>query len=510
MSLFYKILNNQYRDSVSLMQVSKRLLADPAVKQASVVMATEANLEQLQHAGLALDIATKPTDLLIVIEGDATEENRLMDMAMTLLTPAKVDTQVTVETPTSLALAKREHTDINLALISVPGLYAASEALKALARGLNVMLFSDNVSVEQERTIKEYAHAHGLLVMGPDCGTAIINSTPLGFANVVNSGNIGIVAASGTGLQEVSCHISNLGAGISQAIGTGGRDLKEAVGGITMIDALARLQADPQTERIVIVSKPPAESVMERVMQQAVSHPKPIIVHFLGATEAQLTRLSAPHIQIASSLVEAAELAVSGQPLATPDLQHFDPLNTALQSLTAQQCHVRGVFAGGTFNYEAQLTLLASGFAVSSNAPVTGATLVTGGDASNPAGNVIWDMGDDEFTQGRPHPMIDPSLRNTFLMKEASRPDTAVVLFDVVLGYGAHPNPAEGLIPVIEQIQARPNAPVLIAHVCGTTGDPQQRDTQIAALKAHNVLVAPSNWHAAKWASFVLQHQSAR
>src|SRR4030095_10708603 len=146
----------------------------------------------------------------------------------------------------SIALGLERAEDADIALISVPGDYAAAEALKALAQGLNVMLFFDNVAIADERAIKLYARARTLLVMGPDCGTAIVNGVPLGFANVVRRGDIGLVAASGTGLQEVTCRIHNLGGGISQAIGTGGRDLKDAGGGMPVLQgAAARAAAAP-------------------------------------------------------------------------------------------------------------------------------------------------------------------------------------------------------------------------------------------------------------------------
>lgn len=506
MSVFYTILHNQYRDSVTLMQVSKRLLEDPAVKEASVVMATPSNLEQLQRAGLPIDATPKPTDLLIVIDGDPQDESRLFELAQHALTPQTVEATQEDMTLTSLAQAYQRHPDLNFALISVPGTYAAAEALKALARGMNVMLFSDNVSIKEERFLKDYAHAHGLLVMGPDCGTAIIQGAPLGFANRVAAGHIGIVAASGTGLQEVSCRITQLGGGISHALGTGGRDVKDTIGGITMIDALIKLQNDPSTHTIVIVSKPPAPAVLERVMEQVKASAKPTIVHFLGAEESLLAPYASDTIHIARHLAEAAHWAVTGEPLPAESNNLLVSQRRQLDSLRPGQRFIRGLFAGGTFNYETQLTLLSAGLAVSSNAPVHGASLIPEGASRDVAGHAVWDMGDDTFTQGRPHPMIDPSLRNQFILEQAQRDDTALILFDVVLGFGAHDNPLEGLLPVLEQIHQCQHPPILVAHVCGTALDPQNREAVIAQLQAHQVIVAPSNWHAAKLATdFVRQ-----
>ncbi len=505
MSIYHRLIPNQYRDSVALMHVSKRLIEERGVKNAALIMATPQNLKQLAMGGLKIEVEAKPTDLLIVIESDTEDVEPLFEFALDSL-KSKHETQkagrLDAAPLKSLVLAAREHPEANLALISVPGSYASAEALKALTAGLNVMMFSDNVPLEDEVMLKRRAHDLSLLMMGPDCGTSIINGIPLGFANRVRAGSIGIVAASGTGLQEVSTRIDALGGGISQAIGTGGRDLHEEVGGITMLDALGALEADAHTKTIILISKPAALSVMMRVISAANAANKAVIVHFLGLEAAPAGLTLAAHVQLATSLTDAAELAVAGTHATPPALD--SELRAQALSLTPTQRSVRGIYTGGTFCYEAQLVFSQLGEPIASNAPIAGAqTLVPAG--THPAGHHFWDMGEDEFTRGRPHPMIDPTLRTAYLSQAAEDPSTAVILFDVVLGYGAHPDPAGALLPALTHIvRDKPHAPILVAHVCGTDADAQGRARQIEALQSAGVHIAPSNWHAAMLARAVV------
>ena len=285
MNLHCHIFANLYMDSVSLMQVSARLSELAGVSRASVAMATPANIERMRDSGLAVEVSAKPSDLLVAWVADDAQTQSILDDVRNWLKPVDVQggEAQAARTPSSLEMGLEAQPDANLALISVPGPYAAAEALKALRLGLNVMLFSDNVPEAEEASIKTYASEHDLLVMGPDCGTAIVNGMPLGFANVVRPGAIGLVAASGTGLQELTCHIHHLGEGVSQALGTGGRDLHEEIGGQSMCQAIAMLAQDPATRLIVLLSKPPAPGVARHVLQRARDCGKPVVVHFLGA-----------------------------------------------------------------------------------------------------------------------------------------------------------------------------------------------------------------------------------
>ncbi|QFH69053.1 acyl-CoA synthetase FdrA [Enterobacter sp. E76] len=513
MKLHCKSYPNLYKDSVSLMQVSAKLNAFEGVSQASVAMATDANIERMRDAGMNVEMDARPNDLLIALMADDETGAAALEMADALLRPDNSrDGQQSLEQrePTSISMGVEDQPDATLALISVPGRYAGGEAMKALQNGLNVMLFSDNVPEDEERAIKKYAAEQGLLVMGPDCGTAIVNHLPLGFANVIRPGAIGLVAASGTGLQEVSCAIHHLGEGVSQALGTGGRDLHEEIGGLSMIQAIRMLADDPDTRLITLISKPPAPAVAGTVLRLAAGCGKPVVVHFLGADSQEIARYG---VTAAGSLQHAAAVSVAmlrGQTPPAPDdltAQQRDRLRIEAGKMAAGQRDIRGVFAGGTFCYEAQLALIAAGLICESNSPVKGATPLH--DSHRGQGHSFVDMGDDEFTQGRPHPMIDPTLRDERLKREAASPETAVLLFDVVLGYGASADPCAGLLPLLREAQQNAQQQgrhlLIIAHVCGTERDPQSRQQQIAALTDAGVLVADSNVQAAQMAAFVAQ-----
>ncbi len=500
----FKLFANLYKDSVTLMQIGARLRERDGIAQASCLMATPANLAQLQDADLSVDAPASPSDLLVVVRGDAAACDDAIAAAETLLlSEGKVSAGdgAAFSLPlTSVALGVETNAAADLALISVPGDYAAAEAMKALALGLHVMLFSDNVSVAEERAIKLAARAKNLLVMGPDCGTAIVNGVPLGFANVVRRGDIGLVAASGTGLQEVTCRIHNLGGGISQALGTGGRDLKEEVGGITMLQGLAALAADARTRVIVLISKPPAPAIARQIEQAAATSGKPVVVHFLGAAAAS----DRPGLTSAASLRHAADVAVAlarGEPAPASTVAPGPEVQAAIERCAAvmapSQKDVRALFTGGTFCYEAQLAFLARGLACSSNAPAKGAAAVEG----RAPGHVLLDLGEDEYTRGRPHPMIDPSLRDAAVREHAADARTAAILFDVVLGFGAHDDPSRGLAQALADAQRAAQAQgrtlALIGHVCGTDGDPQRRADQVQQLQDVGAIIVGSNVEAA-------------
>jgi FdrA protein len=513
----FKLLANLYKDSVTLMQLGASLRRRDGVAQASCLMATPANLAQLPAAQLSIDVPASPSDLLLVVRGEPTACDEAIAAAEAELRSSGGGGSgagtAFVLPLTSIAQGVEHAPDADLALISVPGDYAAAEAMKALALGLHVMLFSDNVSVEEERTIKLEARARDLLVMGPDCGTAIINGVPLGFANVVRRGDIGLVAASGTGLQEVTCRIHNRGGGVSQAIGTGGRDLKEAIGGITMLQGLAALGADPQTRVIVLISKPPAAAIARQIEHAAAATGKPVVVHFLGSAAQPLP---APLVT-ATSLRHAADLGLAlarGEALpvvsSVPSAAQCAAIEARVAAMAPTQWAVRALFTGGTFCYEAQLAFLAQGLACRSNAPAQGAAPFD----ERYDGHVLLDLGEDEYTRGRPHPMIDPSLRNAALLAQAEDPSVAVLLFDVVLGFGAHENPAGELAATLVEAgrmaKAHGRSLALIGHVCGTDGDPQGMADQVRQLEGAGALIAGSNIEAALLAAQLATRRAPR
>ncbi|RJX75773.1 acyl-CoA synthetase FdrA [Vibrio sinensis] len=513
MAIKYKAFENMYQDSVSLMQLSAQLNKLDGIEEASVVMGTEANLTRMADAGFGSDISAKPNDLVIAVKGEEEACEQAILLAHKQLTTRKTDSGSAsdyVQPLTSFALGLEHTPEANLALISVPGEYAAAEAIKALNLGLNVMMFSDNVSLEDELKIKQLAAEKQLMVMGPDCGTAIVNGIPLGFANVVREGHIGIVAASGTGLQEATCRVHQLGSGISQALGTGGHDLHQDIGGISMLTGLQALIEDEQTKVIVLISKPPAQVIAERILQVAQSTEKPVVVHFLGAPSDSIQREGVYPAQTLAHSAEVAVALLNGQPVEAPEAISQEVTHhvlAAAQELTSQQRYVRGVFAGGTFCFEAQLICHQAGIPGYSNTPVAAYGLLD--DVWQSQGNTIVDLGDDAFTQGRPHPMIDPTLRNQRILQDASDPQTAVILFDVVLGYGASEQPLAELLTVLEQLKKeRSQLPVFIAHVCGTDIDPQSRDLINQALTDQGVIVADCNAQAAEFAALIINQQN--
>jgi succinyl-CoA synthetase alpha subunit len=543
-TLAFKRLPNLYKDSVALMQLAATLRAREGVAEASAVMATPANLAQLADADLAIEgLAAAPSDLLVVVRGEPAACEAALAAAETQLKAPARSTHGTHGThgaagaagggspaepaPTSLAMGLERVGEggADLALISVPGDYAAAEAHKALALGLDVMLFSDNVSLDEERTLKAFAHERGLLVMGPDCGTAIVNGVPLGFANVVRRGDIGLVAASGTGLQEVTCRIHNGGGGISQALGTGGRDLHEGIGGITMLQGLAALAADEGTRVIVLVSKPPAPAIALRIEQAAAAVAaagKPVVVHFLGSAPASVR--ATPRLHVAASLHHAGDMALAlarGQAVparpAAPPGGVLATLATWARDLPARQWQLRGLFTGGTFCYEAQLAFAARGIGCSSNAPAPGVAAWHGrpdAPADRAHGHVLLDLGDDDFTRGRAHPMIDPTLRDAAVRAMGADAGAAALLFDIVLGYGAHDDPAASLVEAMAAAQATAHTQgrrlAFIGHVCGTYDDPQSKAAQMAKLEAAGALVLNSNAEAAEAAAHLAAALAAR
>ena len=509
MPLSSRVKPNLYKDSVALMRIAEKLLQDPAITRATLVMGTPANKDILQEAGmLGADCgAVNPGDLIIVIDGadDAAIEAAFatVDQALAVRAGASTSAGTRAIAPRTLGMGKALLAGANLAQISAPGPYAGAEALKAIKAGLNVFLFSDNVPLEQEVEVKQLASRHGLIVMGPDCGTAIIAGVPLGFANVVRRGRIGFVGASGTGLQEVTSQVHLMGEGVSHAIGTGGRDVKAEVGGASMLMALDLLAADPATAVIGIVSKPPAPAVMRAVMERAGRAGKPVVACFLGDTA-----IAAPaNVHQAGSLYECAAACVAAA-RGTRALAAA-PATVPAFAFAASQRYVRGLFSGGTFCTEAQVALRALDIACLSNVPLD--TRHTLPDARRSQDHTMLDLGDDDFTVGRPHPMIDPSTRVARIAQEAADPQTAVILLDIVLGYAGHMDPAGALAPAIRAAKAAARASgrelAVVAFVCGVEEDPQVRSTQEQSLAAAGAVVATSSTQAARVAADIARRR---
>ncbi len=469
-----------YADSVTLLQVSKDVAAVPGVENAQVAMATPLNLDVLASMGFELP-ATTPNDMVVALklaaDGDLDAALAAVEAALGRKTRSTGQTEQEPHRTTGAAMTDSE--DADLALVSVPGEHAFVEAMDALDLGRDVMVFSDNVPVDQEVQLKQRAAEQGSLVMGPDCGTAVVGGVGLGFANSTRPGPVGIVAASGTGCQQLMCLLDAAGVGVTAALGVGGRDLSSEVGGLSTREAMRRLDEDPSVELVLVVSKPPAADVAAELDSYASSLGTPVRFALLGEGQPDLT--------------EAAEGVLEALGVQRPEWQSWGV--GSARPTTGE--HLRGLFVGGTLCKESLLLATAALGPVHSNIPLTpdlalGTDLVAGG-------HTMVDFGDDALTAGRAHPMIDPTLRLENLAAVAADPSTAVVLLDVVLGHGAEPDPAAALAPAIREARQRAgrDLPVVVACV-GTEDDPQQLSRQASALAEAGAEVFLSNAQATR------------
>jgi FdrA protein len=472
-----------YADSVRLMQVSREVGATDGVTAVLVAMATPLNLELAAGMGMAPEQGASPEQLLIAVR--AQDDDALaaavaaVDAALAARERSSSTAAAVPQRTIGSGLAELPPEESALAIISVPGQYAVAEAADAIAAGRSVLVFSDGVPVEHEVALKRAAHEAGVLVMGPDCGTAIVSGVALGFANVVRPGPVGLVAASGTGAQQISCLLDMAGVGVSHVLGVGGRDLSEAVGGLATLDALAALDADPATERVLLVSKPPSPAVARSVDAAAAELSVPVRSAALSPANPDLTA--------------AVEALLADMGLDVPTWpSRPGPAESAVPGAT-----LKGLYSGGTLADEAMLLASPVLGDIRSNTPLR-PELHLGTDLSA-AGHVVIDFGDDALTVGRAHPMIDPTLRLDAIAALAASGEPAVLLLDVVLGYGADPDPAGALVPALDAARSRASLPVVIALI-GTEGDPQGWSRQADALAAAGAAVFASNSAATRYA----------
>lgn len=507
MKLKNVVKKNSYYDSATLMLLSSKVGEQlGSTKDVAVMMASDMNKDIMRASGLLAEEgeAAGSNDLVFALRAETEDAiERALALAEEILNSraAKLEERQTdvVKTIEEAAAAP----GVKMAVVSLPGAYAAREVKKLLREDCHVLLFSDNVSLEDEVALKELAVERGLLMMGPDCGTAVVNGVGLGFANRLRRGNIGLAAASGTGLQEVMTLIHNFGGGVSQALGTGGRDLKEAVGGRMMSQCIELLRRDPATDVIVVISKPPAPGVMAKMLEQLNAAGKSAVVCFLGGSGVQSTGLHMVST-LEAAACKALELAGTGRP------EELAALHGGLPGLAAEarkqlgkgQRDIRGLYCGGTLAYESMLLIGGALGPVRSNIALEDSLRLESGSPS--AGHTVLDLGDDAFTVGRPHPMIEPSLRGERLLQEVLDPATAVILLDVELGYGSHQDPAAVAAEEIAQARsalAREGRQVVfIASICGSYEDFQDYQSQKAKLEAAGAVVTESNAQAAELA----------
>lgn len=456
-----RVVRNRYADSVRLMAVARDVRELPGVDGCEIGIGTPANLKVLDRLGASVDDAS-PADVVIAVDARDGAGEDALDEAERAIAAAPDDEG---SAPDRAAPRSLVATDAGLALISVPGDYAALAGHQALTRGMDVLMFSDNVSVDAEVELKRRAVGKGRLMMGPDCGTALLDGVGLGFMNVVRRGPVGIVAAAGTGAQEVACLLDAAGVGVSEVVGVGGRDLSAEVGGLMFRAGIDRLARDDETETLLLVSKPPDAQVVGH-LADALPTDKRVVVAFVGP------RLEAP-FEVHDTLEGGACAAAGVKPPSVHDLEH-------LVDERRGEGMVLALYSGGTLCHEAAAIL--------------------GG------GHRVMDLGADEYTRGRPHPMVDPGTRIEKLEEAAGDDDVGCVLIDVVLGYAGHPDPAGAIAPAVARVARR--VPV-IARVCGTAGDPQDADAQTERLRAAGAIVAPSNAAAARLAARAVSGEPA-
>jgi FdrA protein len=500
-----RVLGGRYVDSVELLAVTRTMRQSEGVEFAAAVMATPANLEDLLDAGFSAEelAGGTPDDLVLAVRAeDATLAGTALDRGEEALSPSRSTAAGTpVRQPRSVRQAVAELTGANLAIVSVPGPYAALEAHDALAAGLDVLLFSDNVSVEEEIALKDHAARAGRLVLGPGAGTARLGGCGLGFANSVAAGNVGVVAAAGTGAQEVMVLLDRWGEGVSQVIGVGGRDLSAAVAGRGARRAVRALDNDPATDVVLLVSKPPSPDVAIAVVSAAAT--KPVVAALVGlAPGTVVAGAAAVSSTLEGGVAQVVRLRGGGPPSDWSAWRRA--VERRLDGLAPHRVAVRGLFSGGTLCYEA-LTLLQPQLGpVWSNTPLDESYHVPAPDGAH----VCLDLGEEEYTMGRPHPMIDAEARLEQLAEAHARDDVAVVLLDAVLGHGAHPDPASVLAPACAAL-ARPGGPAVVVYVLGTDRDPQGFERQCGAFRDAGCLVAPTAARAALGAAAIALRRPA-
>ena len=516
MNLCVDIRINTYYDSVALMLITKEIKKMSNVKQVIVGMGTELNKELAENLNLSNDAVKTLTPNDFFISAVSDEDNALESIVKKvneLLNTKTEDSGAEMEyKPTTLSAAVNRLQGANMAIISLPGKYAAFEAKKALNNNLNVMLFSDNVTVEEEIELKEIGRDKGLLVMGPDCGTAIINGVPLCFANVVRRGDIGIVGASGTGTQEITVIVDKMGGGVSQVIGTGGRDLSSRVSGIMMIEGFKALIKDDATKIIVLISKPPAPEVAQKILSMVKGTDKPVVACFIGGNRCEVEKQGAYSCVNLEDAARKAVLLSQGKKIE--DFNGFTLSDAEIEEIVNGECnkfsdgqkYLRALYTGGTLADEAMKMLGKEGYKLYSNIPLSPELRLA--NVHKSLEHTCIDLGDDDFTVGKPHPMIDPAGRIERLPKEAADNEVAIVLMDFVLGYGSNVDPAGEMLESITEakktMKNKNKHLCIVGYICGTEMDPQGYRAQSEKLEKAGVILMPSNAQAVRLCSLIL------
>lgn len=514
MATGFVIRKNQYYDSVFLMMISKRISDARGVQQNAVLMGSDTNKGLLSNIGIRdrqID-AAQPNDLIVAVIADTPQVvNEVLDKLDEYLQGGVQSASVSNLHSFEEGLTQKP--DANLVAISVPGEYAAHEAGKALESGLNVFLFSDNVTIDDELELKQFAVEKNLLVMGPDCGSSLIGGVGIGFANVVRKGSIGVISASGTGLQEFTCQVHNAGFGISHAIGTGSHDLSDKIGGLSTLTALAALEADPETKVIALISKPPGAKTLAKLSERLKTCKRPVVGCFLGIQNEIEAGASFQRARLIDDAVRLSIGQIDDKPVSSPirfTRQELEWMDSEMASWSSGQKYIRGLFAGGTFCYQSQQIFRDAGISVYSNAPLD---LKYGlADPDHSIEHTIVDMGDDHYTVGKPHPMIDGTMRKQRILAEGNDQEVAILLLDFILGYNASMDPVgellEAIIEAKQLAEKRGGGLTVVASICGTDDDRQDLNLQTRMLKESGVIVFRSNAQATHFCGDLIKRRA--
>lgn len=505
------IKKNRYVDSVTLMAIGDKILKIDGIENAEVQMGTPANLQLLQSLGYITEENIESDDLVMAVTGDTKEHLKLAFSQIEKILDHRTEEEdeIVYHNINDINLLEDEY---DLVQISLPGKYAYAEAKKALDKGLHVFIFSDNVSLSEELALKKLGSEKGLLVMGPDCGVGMLNGVCLGAGSIMREGEVGIIAASGSGAQEVACIIEKCGYGISAIIGTGGRDLYPEIGGVTMLQGMGILEKDEKTKVIVLVSKLADSNVMEKVLTEADKVKKPVIAIFLGSEES----LFLNHKVIPAYSLEAAALQACKilNPNGNINIQYTQEeidriVAKEIKQYTRNQKYFRGLYCGGTFTEEGLIYFSRNlpGTTLYSNLDTKYANKLP--DHQTSVGHCILDMGAEDFTKDAPHPVFDPGIRIKRLKEELADKELAVILLDFITGPGVAQDPITPIVKIIGNHSGDRHI-TYIANICGSYEDPQNIVEKKKLLEDAGVIVTGSSYESARLSGALMKALEGR
>lgn len=510
MSVFVKLEKGRYLDSLETLFATSVLVDQAGVANGYVGVGSKAFKEEAAAAGLTAPALEEATANDFVIVAECTDAAAFEAAVAAVYAGFEAQSSAEVEESyISTKAAVKKHPEANLCSIAVPGEYALSEVKKALNAGLHCVVFSNNVPLEDEHEMKLLAREKGLLCMGPDCGVANINGAALVLSSINNRGPFGICGASGTGIQHVAAIMHEAGSGVSQTIGTGGNDLKDKVGGIMMLMGIDALEVDPETKYIALISRKPGETVFPKILERVSRCKKPVVALFMGAEREPVEAAGAIY---ASSLDDCAlkclQLIGVEYPLAT-EAELAEIAAREVKKLAPEQKYVRGAFSGGTYMDEATHAMISRVGRINSNCPIQPEWQLA--DSYTSVENTIIDYGEEEFTLGRPHPAIDPGVRQPAILREAADPEVAVILLDFILTPPGHMDPTGYALGDIKLAQEMAGAEgrhlIFIASVLGTTADLQDKHKQEQQLREAGVIVCQTNYRAAVLAGEIIRQK---